>query len=83
MEPTDRDWIGVIGLRLVETLENCPEIDPDTAELIAASTQLGIINNPGLLRQWREGNSIIESDYFENDNQARNSSRRYKITRLR
>jgi hypothetical protein len=83
MEPTDRDWIGVIGLRLVETLENCQEIDADTAELIAASTQLGVLNNPGLLRQWQEGNSIIESDFMENNNQTRNSSKRYKITRLR
>lgn len=83
MEPTDRDWIGVIGLRLVEMLENCPEIDPDTAELIAASTQLGILNNPGLMRQWQEGNSIVESDYFKDNDQTRNSSKRYKITRLR
>ena len=83
MEPTDRDWIGVIGLRLVEMLESCQEIDSDTAELIAASTQLGILNNPGLMRQWKDGNAIVESDYFENFDQTRNSSKRYKITRLR
>jgi hypothetical protein len=36
MEPTDRDWIGVIGLRLVETLESK---GGSLAELVLAVTQ--------------------------------------------
>jgi hypothetical protein len=64
-------------------LSSCQEINQDSAELISASTQLGILANPGLLKQWQEGNSIIESDFMENNDQTRNSSKRYKIKRLR
>jgi len=83
MKPTDKDWVDAIGSRLTEMLTTCPDIDQDSAELISASTQIGILANPGLLRQWQDGNSIIESDYFEGNDQTRNSSKRYKITRLR
>ena len=83
MKPTDKDWIEAIGSRLREMLTACPQIDEDTAELISASTQLGILDNPGLLAQWQEGNSVIEADYFEDDGQTRSSSKRYKITRIR
>ena len=83
MQPTDKDWIEAIGSRLREMLMSCLEIDEDSAELITTSTQLGILGNPGLLRQWQEGNSVIEKDYFQNDDQTRSSSKRYKITRLR
>ena len=65
MKPTDKDWVVAIGSRLTEMLTTCPEIDQDSAELISASTQLGILANPGLLKQWQEGNAIIESDYFD------------------
>ena len=83
MKPTDKDWVDAIGAKLTEMLSSCQEISEDSAELIAASTQLGILNNPGLMRQWQEGNSIIQSDYFQNNDRTRNSSKRYKITRLR
>lgn len=83
MKPTDKDFIEAIGSRLREMLMSCPEIDEDSAELITTSTQLGILGNPGLLRQWQEGNSVIEADYFEDDGQTRSSSKRYKITRIR
>jgi hypothetical protein len=83
MEPTSKDWVDAIGSRLTEMLATCPEINQDSAELISASTQLGILANPGLLKQWQDGNSIIESDYFKDNDQTRNSSKRYKITRLR
>jgi hypothetical protein len=83
MKRTDKDFIEAIGSRLREMLMSCPEINEDSAELISASTQLGILANPGLLKQWQEGNSIIESDLMENNDQTRNSSKRYKITRLR
>jgi len=83
MKRTDKDFIEAIGSRLREMLMSCPEINEDSAELISASTQLGILANPGLLKQWQEGNSIIESDLMGNNDQTRNSSKRYKITRLR
>jgi hypothetical protein len=83
MQPTDKDFIDAIGSRLKEMLMSCPEIDEDSAELITTSTQLGILANPGLLRQWKEGNSVIEADYYEDDEGKRQSSKRYKITRLR
>jgi hypothetical protein len=83
MKPTDKDWVDAIGARLTEMLSSCQEINQDSVELISVSTQLGILANPGLLRQWKEGNSIIESDYFENENKQRQSSKRYKITRTR
>ena len=83
MKPTDKDFIEAIGSRLREMLTSCPEIDEDSAGLITTSTQLGILANPGLLRQWKEGNSVIESDYIEDDEGTRQSSKRYKITRVR
>lgn len=83
MKPTDKDFIEAIGSRLKEMLTSCPEIDEDSAGLITTSTQLGILANPGLLRQWKEGNSVIESNYFEDDGQTRSSNKRYRITRLR
>ena len=83
MKPTDKDFIDAIGSRLREMLMSCQEIDEDSAELITTSTQLGILANPGLLRQWQEGNSVIEADYFKDDEGTRQSSKRYKITRLR
>lgn len=83
MNPANQDFIEAIGSRLKEMLTSCPEIDEDSAGLITTSTQLGILANPGLLRQWKEGNSVIEADYFQNDGQTRSSSKRYKITRVR
>ena len=83
MSPVDKDFIIAIGTRLREMLTSCAEIDEDSADLIATSTQLGILNNTGLLRQWKEGNSVIESDYIDDDEGKRISSKRYRIIRFR
>jgi hypothetical protein len=83
MEATEKEWIDAIGLRLLEMLESCPEIDRDSAELIVASVQLGILGSDGLFRQWKSGNSIIESSYFEDSHRDATSSRKYKVTRIR
>lgn len=83
MKPTEQEFIEAVGSRLRDMLNSCPEIDEDSADLITTSTQLGILGNPGLLRQWQEGNSVIELDYFDNEDQQRQSSKRYKITRTR
>lgn len=83
MEATEKEWLGAIGSRLLEMLGSCPEIDRDSAELIVASVQLGILGSDGLFKQWKSGHSIIESDYFGDSRWDVTSSRKYKVTRIR
>ena len=83
MEATSKEWLDAIESRLLEMLGSCPEIDRDSAELIVASVQLGILGSDGLFKQWKSGNSIIESDYFGNSRWDVTSSRKYKVTRIR
>ena len=83
MEATDKEWLDAIGSRMLEMLGSCPEIDRDSAELIVASVQLGILGSDGLFKQWKSGNSIIESDYFGDSRWVVTSSRKYKVTRIR
>ncbi len=66
MKPTNKDWIDIIGLRVQDMFKSHPEIDQDTLELLVATVQIGLLSEPRLLKQWAEGNSLIEHDYFEN-----------------
>ncbi len=65
MKPTIKDWIDAIGLRVTDMFQSHPEIDQDTLELLVATVQIGLLSEPRLLKQWTEGNSIVEHDYFE------------------
>ena len=64
MAASDKQWIDAIGLRLQDAIE-CADLDVDTKELIVASVQFGLMMEPRLLQQFQAGNSLIESSYFE------------------
>ena len=66
MKPTNKDWIDAIGLRVQDMLQSHPEMDQDTTELLVATVQIGLLMEPRLLKQWTEGNSIVEHDHFKN-----------------
>ena len=62
---TDKQWIDAIGSRLSDAL-SCADLDTDTRELVVASCQFGLMMEPHLLQQFKDGNGLIESDYFDN-----------------
>ena len=64
MAASDKQWIDAIGLRIQDAIE-CADLDVDTKELIVASVQFGLMMEPRLLQQFQAGNSLIESSYFE------------------
>ena len=64
MATSDKQWIDAIGLRLQDAIE-CADLDVDTKELIVASVQFGLMMEPRLLQQFQAGNSLIESSYFD------------------
>ena len=64
MAASDKQWIDAIGLRLQDAIE-CADLDVDTRELIVASVQFGLMMEPRLLQQFQAGNSLIESSYFD------------------
>ncbi len=64
MAASDKQWIDAIGLRLQDAIE-CADLDVDTKELIVASVQFGLMMEPRLLQQFQTGNSLIESSYFD------------------
>lgn len=64
MDAPDKSWIDAIGSRLNDAL-TCADLDADTRELIVASCQFGIMIEQRLLQQFKQGNSLIESSYFE------------------
>jgi hypothetical protein len=88
---TDKQWIDAIGSRLSDAL-SCADLDIDTRELVVASCQLSLMMEPRLLQQFRQGNSLIESDYFENFDdpdtypkyiEGKNNTWRMKISMLK
>ena len=68
MDVPDKSWIEAIGLRLLDAL-SCSDLDIETKELIVATTQVGLMLEPHLLKQFKEGNGLIESSFFENDDE--------------
>ena len=64
MDTPDKSWIDAIGSRLNDAL-TCADLDVDTRELIVASCQFGLMMEPKLLQQFKRGNGLIESDYFD------------------
>lgn len=65
MNVPDKAIIDAAGSRLQDAL-GCADLDIDTKELIVATFQFGLLMEPRLLQQFKQGNSLIESDYFEN-----------------
>ena len=61
---TDKQWLDAIGSRLSDAL-SCADLDIDTRELVVASCQFGLMMEPRLLQQFKQGNSLIESSYFD------------------
>jgi hypothetical protein len=64
MATSDKQWIDAAGLRLQDAL-GCADLDIDTKELITATFQIGLLMEPRLLQQFQAGNSLIESSYFD------------------
>jgi hypothetical protein len=64
MQASEKQWIDAIGDRLSDAL-TCADLDVDTRELIVASCQFGLMMEPRLLQQFKAGNSLIESSYFD------------------
>ena len=64
MQASEGAWLDAIGARLFDAL-NCADLDVDTRELIVASCQFGLMMEPRLLQQFKAGNSLIESSYFD------------------
>lgn len=88
---TDKQWIDAIGSRLSDAL-SCADLDIDTRELVVACCQFGLMMEANLLQQFKDGNGLIESDYFENSDdpntypkyiEGRNNSWRMKISMLK
>jgi hypothetical protein len=88
---TDKQWLDAIGSRLSDAL-SCADLDIDTRELVVASCQLSLMMEPRLLQQFKQGNSLIESDYFENFDdpdtypkyiEGKNNTWRMKISMLK
>jgi|LakMenEpi03Aug12_release.lakeMendotaPanAssembly.Ray.scaffolds.fasta_scaffold43541_3 hypothetical protein len=88
---TDKQWIDAIGSRISDAL-SCADLDIDTRELVVASCQLSLMMEPRLLQQFKQGNSLIESDYFENFDdpdtypkyiEGKNNTWRMKISMLK
>lgn len=65
MQASEKHWIDAIGDRLSDAL-TCADLDADTRELIVATCQFGLMMEPRLLQQFKTGNSLIESSYFDN-----------------
>ena len=66
MQASEKQWLDAIGGRLSDAL-TCADLDVDTRELIVASCQFGLMMEPRLLQQFKAGNSLIESSYFQDD----------------
>jgi|LauGreDrversion4_2_1035121.scaffolds.fasta_scaffold826107_1 hypothetical protein len=64
MNVPDKAIIDAAGSRLQDAL-GCADLDIDTKELIVATFQFGLLMEPGLLQQFKEGNGLLESDYFD------------------
>ena len=64
MQASEKQWLDAIGGRLSDAL-TCADLDVDTKELIVASCQFGLMMEPRLLQQFKAGNSLIESSYFD------------------
>lgn len=88
---TDKQWLDAIGSRLSDAL-SCADLDIDTRELVVASCQFGLMMEPHLLQQFKDGNGLIESDYFENFDdpdsypkyiEGKNNTWRMKISMLK
>jgi hypothetical protein len=64
MQASEKQWIDAIGDRLLDAL-TCADLDAQTRDLIVASCQFGLMMEPRLLQQFKAGNSLIESSYFD------------------
>ena len=82
MEPTSKDWIVAIGDRHFDFMQNSG-FDEESNMMIHECFMTGLRHEPIFLEYFKAGSGLIEKDYFQNNDQTRNSSKRYKITRLR
>lgn len=62
-------WMEAIALRVDDMLVSHPEIDKDSRDLLVDAVIAGLNAHPGLLKKWQQGNSFIESSFFDSDDQ--------------
>jgi hypothetical protein len=60
----DLKWISAMADRLRDTLSS--EYDDETKDLIIRAFMNGLFKNPGLVEDLKSS-SLIESDYFEDE----------------
>lgn len=82
MKPSDKDWYVAIGDRHFDFMQNSG-FDEQTNMMIHECFMTGLRHEPIFLDYFMAGSGLIEADYFDDLDQTRNSSKRYKITRLR
>ena len=82
MNPADQDWIVAIGDRHFDFMQNSG-FDEETNMMIHECFMTGLRHEPIFLEYFKAGSGLIEQNYFDNEEQQRQSSKRYKITRIR
>lgn len=64
MEPKDLKWISAMADRLRDTLSS--EYDDETKDLIIRAFMQGLFQQPAIVEELKSS-SLIESDYFEDE----------------
>lgn len=82
MKPTEKDWLGAIGDRHFDFMQNSG-FDEETNMMIHECFMTGLRHEPIFLNYFKAGSGLIEADYFDNSDGKRQSSKRYRITRIR
>ena len=82
MNPANQDWIVAIGDRHFDFIQNSG-FDEETNMMIHECFMAGLRHEPIFLEYFKAGSGLIEADYFKDDEGTRQSSKRYKITRIR
>ena len=82
MSPSNQDWIAAIGDRHFDFMQNSG-FDEETNMMIHECFMTGLRHEPIFLEYFKAGSGLIEQNYFDNEEQQRQSSKRYKITRIR
>lgn len=62
-------WISVMSERLRDELSS--EYDDETKDLIIRAFRNGLFQNPSIVEELKSS-SLIESDYFEDEDEATN-----------
>lgn len=62
-------WLEAIALRVDDMLVGHSEIDSDSRALLVDAVIAGLHAHPGMLGRWQEGNSFIEENYLNSEDE--------------